>query len=559
MTEPPLRPDPPVASGISGLPGSSGEPPAPRIPPLPNRHATPRAVPSRPTSSLRRTPAGGGPSGDPADDDRAHPDEPEPTGHPTARRAHRPARRRPQHGFRFAAGAAFALGFGLALFGAVRPRGANTTALGIVALPLMVVLAYQVVRPTARRETRFDLVGIMMFGLGLRIIGLFVRFGAPVDALVYHQEGSRIAPALRGLDLGVDTGRPIPGTGWIRYVSGVTHAFVVDDMFVTFVIFTFLSFIGAFLCYRAFVRAIPLGDHRRYALLIFLWPSLVYWPSSIGKEAWMIFGLGVASWGVARITTDRVGIGLVVTIAGLVLLSLVRPHVALMVLVGLGVALLARPTSHSTFRLAGRVVVVIILLVGGSIIVGRTSEVLQVDLTGAEGVTTALEETQVQTDQGGAQFNSAIVRSPLDYPEAFLTVWFRPFPNEVNDAAGLVSAGENIFLLLLVVASWRRLLALPRALIRTPYATYAAAYALVFVYAFSVIANFGILARQRTQGLVLFFVLLCIPAAARRAPRRPGRERAHREREPRRLAREEAGPAAPSLIPDLAPPPGPGT
>jgi hypothetical protein len=139
------------------------------------------------------------------------------------------------------------------------------------------------------------------------------------------------------------------------------------------------------------------------------------------------------------------------------------------------------------------------------------------------------------------------VRSPIDYPIAFATVWFRPLPIEVRDATGLLSAAENLVLLGLVAVSWRRILGLPRNLVREPYVAYAAAYSLVFVYAFSVIANFGILARQRTQGLILFFVLLCIPAVgAARTTRAPGRERAHLRRAPRRLAREPLGDAAPA-------------
>lgn len=552
-----------IAEPAKGLLGPAGvERPAPPIPPLPGRRApSARAATS---SGARRgrsgedADSGGGGHRRGSGDTALTEDGPNHRPVPGTSVPHRRVRAiRSQPWFRVAAGGAFAVAFGLIAYGAVRPRGSNTSILGLVALPLVAVLAHRIVRRTAERETRFDLLGIAMLGLALRAIGAFFRFSAPVDALVYHQEGSRIAPALRGLDFGVDTGRPIPGTGWIRYVSGITHAFVIDDMFVTFLIFMLLSFVGVLLCYLAFVRAVPEGDHRRYALLLFLWPSLIFWPSSIGKEAWMLFSLGVASWGVARIVTGRAGIGLIVTASGLVLLSLVRPHVALMVVVGLGVALLARPKSRSTFRIGGRIVIVLVLLVGGSLIVERTSEVLKIDFTGAESINTALEETQEQTDQGGAQFNSAIVRSPLDYPEAFLTVWFRPLPIEVRDATGLLSAAENIFLLGLVLVSWRRLLGIPRALIRTPYITYAAAYSLVFVYAFSVIANFGILARQRTQGLVLFFVLLCIPTISeRRQARRSGRERAHDERPRRRLAREPVtAPTVPNLVPDLTGPP----
>jgi len=40
-------------------------------------------------------------------------------------------------------------------------------------------------------------------------------------------------------------------------------------------------------------------------------------------------------------------------------------------------------------------------------------------------------------------------------------------------------------------------------------------YSLLFVFAFSSIANFGILARERTQVLPFFLVLLAVPAARR--------------------------------------------
>ena len=33
---------------------------------------------------------------------------------------------------------------------------------------------------------------------------------------------------------------------------------------------------------------------RRYALLVLFLPSLLFWPSSIGKEAWMTLALGLA-------------------------------------------------------------------------------------------------------------------------------------------------------------------------------------------------------------------------------------------------------------------------
>jgi len=49
----------------------------------------------------------------------------------------------------------------------------------------------------------------------------------------------------------------------------------------------------------------------------------------------------------------------------------------------------------------------------------------------------------------------------------------------------------------------------------------ALAFLLMFIYAFAAIANFAILARQRTQVLPYAFVLLAVPAVAQVS--RPGR------------------------------------
>ena len=63
-------------------------------------------------------------------------------------------------------------------------------------------------------------------------------------------------------------------------------------------------------------------------------------------------------------------------------------------------------------------------------------------------------------------------------------------------------------LLVLTVAAWPRLKALPTLLRRNPYLVFAVVYALAFILAFSGFANFGILARQRVLMVPFFLVLL---------------------------------------------------
>ena len=199
-------------------------------------------------------------------------------------------------------------------------------------------------------------------------------------------------------------------------------------------------------------------------------------------------------------------------------MSLARPHVALMVVAGIGVALLARPgTRQTATRTIGRLLSVALLIVGGALIAGQTAERLKIDNDGTEGISQALDNASSQTGQGSGAFKPSVVRTPLDYPAAFVTVWFRPTPLEARTAGAtqIASSLEGLLLLGVAVRSWRRLASLPRTFLRVPYVTFAATYVLVFVYAFAAIGNFGILARQRTQGLVLLFVVLSAPILTR--------------------------------------------
>ena len=111
-----------------------------------------------------------------------------------------------------------------------------------------------------------------------------------------------------------------------------------------------------FYMYRAFVVAIPDGNRRSYARLLFFLPSMLYWPSSIGKEAWMLFCLGLAAFGTARLLTGRPWRGLALAGTALWLGALVRPHVTGMAAVAMLVtvtAVLAHPATLRRAPMAG--------------------------------------------------------------------------------------------------------------------------------------------------------------------------------------------------------------
>ena len=401
----------------------------------------------------------------------------------------------------------------IAYYAVIWAATSKSVGVAIVEIPLLVLLTAPLFILASRTETRFDLAGVMATGLALRFIACYYRFTHAADSATYHNAGIELAKSFRQFNFGVDTGSPVPGTGGMKLVAGVAEVFTNSNVFGTFLLFSFLGFVGCYLLYRAFVTALPDGDHRRYALLIFLWPTLVFWPSSIGKDCWMLLCLGIAAVGAARVLVRRRG-GYGLLVVGSLGGSLVRPHVSLLLLVAFGVALLvgrrqARPgavTPGSIGKIAGLVV----LLVLGAVLATRTADLLNANDISSVSVGTALSESSARTSQGGSAFVPADPQNPIGYAKAAVTVLFRPFPFETSGFEGIATSAEALFLILLTLASWKRLASIPRRLRSEPYVSLALAYTLMFIFAFGTIGNFGILARERSQLVPFLFVLLCV-------------------------------------------------
>lgn len=400
---------------------------------------------------------------------------------------------------------------------------------GALYAAIAVLVSMPVIRRLAASEPDFDLGSIAILGLVLRLVGAVFRFRDAVDAGVYHEFGVKLAARFRRFEFAVDTGQRIPGTGFIRYLAGLAEVLTFDDMFATYMVWVLFAFFGSVLLYLAFVRGVEGGDRQRYAALLFLWPSLVFWPSSIGKEGWMVFGIGIAVFGAELFFSGRAVRGLSLLGLGVLACTMVRPHIGIMLVVAFAVALVVG-TGERSGRVRGgaKLVAMGLLVLGGAVLAQRAADFFKVDALGTENVTNVLAGTSDQTQQGGAAFTPAIVRSPADYPRAFMTVVFRPFLTEARALNDRIAALEGTVLILLFIVSARRLRQLPTKIGRQPLVVFAATYLLIFVFAFSAIGNFGILARQRVQVLPLLLMLVCLPPVAPRTGARTADERARR-------------------------------
>ena len=105
-------------------------------------------------------------------------------------------------------------------------------------------------------------------------------------------------------------------------------------------------------------------------------------------------------------------------------------------------------------------------------------------------------------------------------PLGTLSVVFRPLPWEARSITSLIAAGETLVLLIISLASLGRIVRLRSLYLRRPFLVFASVFVLTFSVGFSYVANFGILARQRTQMMPMVLVLLSLTKVS---PARRGR------------------------------------
>jgi hypothetical protein len=385
-------------------------------------------------------------------------------------------------------------------------------------------LAFSLLIWVARREPDPVVGRILVLGFVAKLAGTaaYYRVISDVygfgDVTYYVSRGKELAPIIRSGTLPEQA--QATGTPFIEFLTGLVFAVFGSSELIGYYVFSLLSFVGMVAFLKAFQLAVPEANHRRYALLLLLMPTMVYWPSTIGKDAWLILTLGIATYGAARILRG-VRFAYPLTAVGLLGMAAVRPHMALLFTLSFAAAYLLRLGRPEQHRGASAWFVGLTLVLGGVMFaatnfseeMGSGSQervsISQVR-TDAEEV---IEATERNTRWGGSEFEARPIEGPVGFVYAVATVPFRPFPHEAGNTQAMFASLEGLFLLALVLLSARRLGRLPKAVFRTPYFAFCTVYTAGFLIAFSNFSNFGLLSRQRSQLLPFLLVLLVVPVA----------------------------------------------
>jgi hypothetical protein len=258
-----------------------------------------------------------------------------------------------------------------------------------------------------------------------------------------------------------------------------------------------------------------------------LFPSLVYWGSSIGKEAVVGFFLGITAYGAALVLARRgkVGLGVILIAVGLIGSAYVRPHFAAIWAGAIVIALASRVALDAMRRSdragerrrlqLGSLLLVVIAGIGFAVIASITLNYLgpsdEDDLGATDQLTSIFDRTENQTTQGGSSFEPIAVNGPQDWPYATFRTITRPLLIEARGLSSLLPALEMTVLLFVGIISWRRLANAPKLMLTTPYVVFALLCVVTFGVAFASIGNLGILTRQRSLILPLVLLFWCLP------------------------------------------------
>jgi len=397
------------------------------------------------------------------------------------------------------------------------PRG-YSYAVGLAVVPVLVLVnAFLIARVSKKDALLAKLLPIAFLAkLAAASIYLFliehVMEGG--DALAYHQVGSQIASdflATRDWASFTISRAGMGGAGpslFICDLTGLLYLVTGSSISSGIVVFSTVAFWGQYLAYRTFTLAFPSGERSRAALLLFLYPSIVFWTATIGKDAIIGFLICLAAYGFARLVRAP-GIRAYFYLAiGLLGEYFVRPHIAAILALAFTGAYVFGRNLRGIFGVAVKIVTIPLLAFGSVVLFRGAQQFLYAEsfsqmLVKADTVTrnTNIGHSAIGT-VGGSLFGR-MATAPF--------LLFRPFPWEINNFQAAMACAETLFLLGLLWAFRGQLKVAAQRWRTETFLLFAILYVIEFTMILgATFFNIGLIARQRVMMFPFVLMLLCL-------------------------------------------------
>jgi hypothetical protein len=356
--------------------------------------------------------------------------------------------------------------------------------------------------PSLRRLMAVGMLAKMAAaGLYITMVVRLYNYSADMAHYFYAAQGLATTYGQTGILTVPD---PLWGLNFPPFLAQCVFVVTGISLPVAMVIFASMSFWGLYFIYRAF--CIGFLDATRFdmvAILAFLLPSCVFWTASISKDAVVMLGAGIATYGFARMH-HRVGLqGYVLLASGLAVIMTVRPHMAGIMAVAFIFPYVFGANRIGLGGLALKAVGIPALVALSWFFVSQAETYVEMQ-DFSQGTSVVIQVAKDNSGMGGSTYGDSLSSRMAMAP--FLL--FRPFPFEVHNFQAALASLEGLLLLLMFVRQ-RKVLYQTLGQIRSnPFAMFLALFAVEFTIVYAgATTNFGLLNRQRVM-LLPFAVML---------------------------------------------------
>lgn len=290
-----------------------------------------------------------------------------------------------------------------------------------------------------------------------------------------------------------------PGSQFIHFVTYPFSQIIGLSLWGGTALFSLLGFLGFIYFHLTLRRILKVNPSflglKLFPLILFL-PNMHFWSGGIGKDTIIFFALTLFVFCMTNVKGNILGLAI-----SLYLAFFVRPHIALVMLGGLGCGLFLSSSGISTMM---RISFLAVSLLVVFLISDTVFQFI------------GLEETSIESYEDVANIRSknlsrASVGSAIDInsysmPVKMFTFLYRPLFFDAGNLFGIVVSIENLFYLLLTLSAcrWRTI----SEIVKMPMLL-KASIVIVAVTTFfmsSSLSNLGIIIRQKN--MVMFMLLL---------------------------------------------------
>lgn len=293
------------------------------------------------------------------------------------------------------------------------------------------------------------------------------------------------------------------GTVFLHFISYPFTNYLMFSYEMMMVLYSWFGYWGFVYFYIVFKENVQF-KHKLFGYdlitIFFFLPNMHYWTASLGKGSIIFLGLGLAVYGLSRLSSRKLAL-----IIGLTIVYHVRPHVFLFMLVGILLGIFTGrqniPVWQKFLVFTGASVALVLMYSTIISFVGLDQDNLLESFN---------QFSNVRAYELSKKAGSGLDTSNYPLILKLVTFWFRPIFFDAPSPIGIIVSFENVLYLYLTVKLFDRkfwgFLKQASPLIKTAAVTFlATSFALS-----GTLSNLGIIIRQKSMVMYfLLFVIIC--------------------------------------------------